>query len=185
MADKRARNLIRAIDAARARPLNQIVYGLGIPNVGEHTAAVLSAEMGSIEHLMDATVNQLAEIHEVGPIVAEAIHTFFATPSTRKLIEKLRSSGVTFPVAAKRTGPGPLSGKTFVLTGTLERSTRSIVKSAIEELGGRVSGSVSKKTDYVVVGENPGSKLVKAKELGVAVLNESEWEELHEHARES
>jgi len=185
MGDKRARNLIAAIDAARARPLSQIVYALGIPNVGEHTAAVLSDEMGSVDHLLEATVEQLAEIYEVGPIVAEAIHTCFATPSTRKLIEKLKASRVVFPAAAKRSGQGPLSGKTFVLTGTLKRSTRKIVKSAIEELGGRVTGSVSKNTDYIVAGDNPGSKLLKAKELGVAVLNEAEWEELHDHARKS
>lgn len=185
MADKRADNLIAALRAARVRRLSQIVYALGIPNVGEHTAAVLATELGSIRHLMEATVDRLAKIHDVGPVVAAGIHSFFANPSTRDMIEKMKSFGVIFPEAARKPETLPLSGKTFVLTGTLARSSRDQIKSAIEDLGGRVTGSVSKKTTYIVSGDSPGSKLMKAKELGVAVLNEAEWEELRNHARES
>lgn len=183
MADKRAQNIIDAIEAARHRPLNQVIMALGIPNVGEHLASVLAKEFGSIDALMNADRGRLTQVREVGPIVAEAIVTFFESERVREIVRKMREHGVEFPEAKRQAGPQPLSGKTFVITGTLEKYSRDDAKALIEELGGRVTGSVSKKTDYVLAGADPGSKLEKARELGVKVLSENDWEELLHHAR--
>lgn len=185
MADKRAQNVIDAIEAARHRPLERIIAALGIPNVGEHLASVLASEFGSLDALMKADRERLANVREVGPIVADAIATFFASERVREIIAKLRANGMEFPMAEQVSGPAPLAGKTFVLTGTLERYSRDEAKKRIERLGGRVTGSVSKKTDYVVAGADPGSKLDKARQLNVTILDESEWEALLNDAGES
>jgi DNA ligase (NAD+) len=185
MADKRAQNIIDAIEAARHRPLNQVIMALGIPNVGEHLARVLGKEFGSIDALMNADRERLTKVREVGPIVAEGIATFFEARRVRDIIRKMREFGVEFPEASRQSGPQPLLGKTFVLTGALEKYSRDDAKARIEQLGGRVTGSVSKKTDYVVAGTDSGSKLDKARELGVRVLSESDWEELLRDAGKS
>jgi DNA ligase (NAD+) len=178
MADRRAQNLIEAIERARQRPLPRILVALGIPNVGEHLAGVLAAEFGSIEALSQADEERLGQVREVGPVVARSICSFLASAGVRESLAKMRLHGVVFPHADRPTGSRPLSGKTFVLTGTLERYSRQDAKARIELLGGKVTGSVSKKTDYLIAGRDPGSKHARALELGVTVLSESAWEEL-------
>jgi DNA ligase (NAD+) len=176
LADKRVDNLLAAIERARHRPLNQIIFALGIPNVGEHTATVLSSELGSMAALKSATAAELAAIRDVGPIVAESIAGFLGSDSTQKLLAKMAQHGVVFPASEKRAASGPLSGMTFVITGTLEGLSRGEARRRIEALGGRVSGSVSGNTSFLLAGLKAGSKLDRAQELGVRVLNQSEWE---------
>src|SRR5207248_7509888 len=149
----------------------------GIRFVGERTAEFLSEHFGSLDALMKASEEELQEVNEVGPRIAKSMVEFFQEPRNRELVEQLRKAGLTFAGKKKERGT-KLTGKTFVLTGTLSRYSRDEAKKLIEDAGGRVSGSVSKKTDYVVAGADAGSKLDKAKELGVAVIAENEMEEL-------
>jgi DNA ligase (NAD+) len=171
-AEKSASNLLQAIETARHAELYRLIFGLGIRHVGEATAKLLARHFGSIEPLREASVEELEEIREVGPEVAGSIHEHFRDPERRKelrsLLEQLK---VRKPDRATQ-GPGPLAGKTFVLTGTLPTLGRSEATKLIEDAGGRVSSSVSKKTDFVVAGEEAGSKLDKARELGVPVIGE-------------
>ena len=175
MAEKSAANLVAALEKSKTTTFARFLYGLGIRQVGETTAKDLAHHFGSIDRLMDASVDQLLEVDDVGPIVAESIHTFFAQPHNREVIEQLRAAGITWPendgTAAR--SPKPLAGRTFVLTGTLPKLAREDAKAAIEEAGGKVTGSVSKKTDFVVAGEEAGSKLDKARELGIEVIDET------------
>ena len=175
MAEKSAANLVAALEKSKTTTFARFLYGLGIRQVGETTAKDLAHHFGSIDRLMDASVDQLLEVDDVGPIVAESIHTFFAQPHNREVIEQLRAAGITWPendgTAAR--SPKPLAGRTFVLTGTLPTLAREDAKAAIEEAGGKVTGSVSKKTDFVVAGEEAGSKLDKARELGIEVIDET------------
>jgi DNA ligase (NAD+) len=159
------------IAASKKLPLERVIYGLGIRLVGERTAQFLAEHFGSLDAIMNASAEQLEEVNEVGPRIAESIVEFFADEHNRKLVSDLRKAGLTFTGQKKEKGT-KLAGKTFVLTGTLERHTRDEAKKMIEDAGGRVSGSVSKKTDYVVAGSDAGSKLDKARELGVAVVGE-------------
>lgn len=176
MGDKLAENLLAAIDKARHPALPKLIAALGIPGVGEHIARVLADAFGSIDAIRGASVEDLQAVREIGPIVASAIHQFFSLPETVALLEKLRRGGMVFPShAAQDAGAQPLAGKTFVLTGTLASMTRDEARARIEALGGRVTGSVSKKTDVVVAGSEAGSKLDKARELGVTVWGESEF----------
>ena len=174
--DKSAENLLAEIEQSRKLPLERVIFGLGIRFVGERTAEFLAEHFGSMDALMSASVEELEEVNEVGPRIAESIHEFFAEPSNRKLVERLRKF-LTFKGVKKQRGTA-LAGKTFVLTGTLPNYSRDAAKKMIEDAGGKVSGSVSKKTDYVVAGEDAGSKLDKARELGVSVIDEAEMEEL-------
>jgi DNA ligase (NAD+) len=174
--DKSAENLLGEIEQSRKLPLERVIYGLGIRFVGERTAEFLSEHFGSMDALMDASIEELQEVNEVGPRIAASIHEFFAEPRNRKLVERLRKY-LTFTGKKRQRGTA-LAGKTFVLTGTLANYSRDAAKKLIEDAGGKVSGSVSKKTDYVVAGDDPGSKLDKAKELGVKVVNEAEMEKL-------
>ena len=169
---KTADALLLEIQKSKSVPLNRVLYGLGIRFVGERTAQLLADEFGSMDALMAASREQLERVNEVGPRVAQAIREFFDEAKNRDLIEKLRSAGLTF-TAEKRKKSSRLEGITFVLTGTLPNLTREDVKAKIEAAGGRVSGSVSKKTHYLVAGEEAGSKLNKARELGVNVLDEA------------
>ncbi len=153
-----------------------MIFGLGIRFVGERTAEFLSEHFGSMDALMKASVEELQEVNEVGPRIAESIHEFFAETRNRKLVERLRKY-LTFTGKKKERGTA-LAGKTFVLTGVLANYSRDAAKKLIEDAGGKVTGSVSKKTDYVVAGDDPGSKLDKAKELGVKVIDEKEMEKL-------
>jgi DNA ligase (NAD+) len=176
MGDKSAQNVLDEIEASKKLPLERVIYGLGIRMVGERTAQFLAEHFGSMDALMDASEEELQNVTEVGPRIANSIIEFFREPSNRKLIDRLRASGLTFTGKKKERGT-KLAGKTFVLTGTLTRP-RDMVKKMLEDAGGRVSGSVSKKTDYVVAGADAGSKLDKANELGVPVISEKEMEEL-------
>lgn len=176
-ADKSAQNILDEIDGSKQLPLERVIYGLGIRMVGERTAQFLAEHFGSMEALANATVEELQDVNEVGPRIAESLAEFFGNPANRKLIERLGKAGLAFKGQKKERGT-KLAGKTFVLTGTLAKYTRDEAKKMIEDAGGKVSGSVSKKTDYVVAGSDAGSKLDKAKELGVAVIDEKEMEEL-------
>ena len=177
MGDKSAQNVLDEIDNSRKLPLERVIYGLGVRFVGERTAQFLAEHFGSMDALMEASEEQLQEVNEVGPRIAQSIGEFFAEPKNRDLVKKLREAGLKFSGKKKERGT-KLAGKTFVLTGTLERYSRDQAKKVLEAAGGRVSGSVSKKTDYVVAGSDAGSKLDKAKELGVTVIGEKEMDEL-------
>ena len=177
MGEKSADNVLAEIEASKKLPLERVIYGLGIRFVGERTAQFLAEHFGSLDAIMNASAEQLEEVNEVGPRIAESIVEFFGDEHNRKLVSDLRKAGLTFAGQKKEKGT-KLAGKTFVLTGTLERHTRDEAKKMIEDAGGRVSGSVSKKTDYVVAGSDAGSKLDKARELGVSVIGEEELEGL-------
>jgi DNA ligase (NAD+) len=174
MGDKLAQNLLKAIDRSRKPSLANLIYALGIRNVGTHLAAILARRFKSIGHLAGQSVEDLTQVQEVGPVVAQSIHNFFHNPKNLKVLEKLKSGGVIFPVEEAEDADTPLAGKTFVLTGGLHAFTRDEARKIIERLGGRVSSSVSKKTDYVVVGKDPGSKYDDARRLGVKTLSEED-----------
>ena len=178
MGDKSAANIIAAIEAAKRTTFARFVYALGIRNVGEHLSRVLERELaGDIQRFMTSTIDELITIDEVGPIVAECVVRFWSDSTNRSIVEACLAAGVKLdePVVL----PGlDLSGKTFVFTGSLEQFTRSQAKEMVENLGGRASGSVSTKTDYVVAGPGAGSKLKKAEELDITVLSENEFLEL-------
>jgi DNA ligase (NAD+) len=175
MGDKSAQNVLNEIRKSKDLPLERVIYGLGIRMVGERTAQFLAEHFGSMEALESAGVEELQDVNEVGPRIAESIVEFFGIAANRKLVERLREAGLTLSGQKKQPGT-KLAGKTFVLTGTLAHLTRDEAKKMIEDAGGKVTGSVSKKTDYVVAGADAGSKLDKAKELGVKVIDEKEMQ---------
>jgi DNA ligase (NAD+) len=178
MAEKSAQNLLEEIAASKKQPLSRLIYALGIQFVGERTGQLLAENFSSLEELEKAKPEDLEKIVEVGPKVSESIVEFFSEPANRKLIKKLHSAGVR-PTAEKREIKSQkLAGKSFVFTGALEHRSREEAGELVQQHGGKLSGSVSKKTDYVVVGADPGSKYDKAKELGVTVLTEAEFEKL-------
>lgn len=170
--EKSAQTLLDEIERSKKVPLARVLLGLGIRFVGERTSQLLAAHFGSMDALMTASLDELEAVNEVGPKVAQAIGEFFAEPKNRALVERLREAGLTF-TAEKRVTSSTLEGLTFVLTGTLPNLTREAAKERIESAGGKVSGSVSKKTNYVVAGEEAGSKLDKANSLGVPVVDEA------------
>jgi len=178
VADKSASNLLASIEAAKRRDFSRLIHGLGIRHVGVTAARALAHRFRSLDTLQHVTKEELAEVEDVGPVMAETITQFFADPRNRELIERLRSAGVT---TEEKEAPsptpteGPFAGKTVVLTGTLERFTRTEARQIIERLGGRCTSSVSRKTDYVIAGTDPGSKLTRAQNVGVTVLTESEF----------
>jgi DNA ligase (NAD+) len=176
MGDKSAENVLREIEASKKLPLERVIYGLGIRFVGERTAQFLAEHFGSMDEIINASEEELQQVSEVGPRIAQSIGEFFQEPRNRELAEQLRKAGLMFSGKKKERGT-KLAGKTFVLTGTLTRP-RDQVKKMIEDAGGRVSGSVSKKTDYVVAASDAGSKLDKAKELKVSVIGEKELDAL-------
>ena len=177
MGDKSAQNILDEVAKSKSAPLERVIYGLGIRFVGERTAQFLAEHFGSLDAIMKASAEELQEVNEVGPRIAESIAEFFSDEHNRQLVNDLRKAGLTLTGQKKEKGT-QLAGKTFVLTGTLARHSRDEAKKKIEDAGGRVSGSVSKKTDYVVAGSDAGSKLDKARELGVAVIDEEEMEAL-------
>jgi DNA ligase (NAD+) len=173
MGDKSAQNVLAALEKSKATTLPRFLYGLGIRHVGESTARDLARHFGKLDGVMDAGVEQLLQVPDVGPIVAESVHAFFQQPHNREVIEQLRACGVHWEEGEPAVqAHKPLSGKTVVLTGTLPTLSRDEAKELLEAAGAKVAGSVSKKTDYVVAGAEAGSKLDKARELGVAVLDE-------------
>jgi len=177
MGDKSAENILREIGNSKKLPLERVIFGLGIRFVGERTAQFLAEHFGDMDALMDASEEELQQVEEVGPRIAKSIIEFFSEPKNRELVEELRAAGLNMRGKKKERGT-KLVGKTFVLTGTLVHYSRDQAKKLIEDAGGKVTGSVSKKTDYVVAGTEAGSKLDKAKELGVRVINEDEMKGL-------
>ncbi|HEU4416333.1 MAG TPA: NAD-dependent DNA ligase LigA [Candidatus Angelobacter sp.] len=175
--EKSIDNLLAEIENSRKLPLERVILGLGIGQVGTRTAELLAEHFGSMDELMKATPEQLQEVNDVGPSVSASIREFFDEPHNRELVKRLEKYGLTLKGIKKVRGTS-LAGKTFVLTGTLPNYSRDAAKKLIEDAGGKVSGSVSKKTDYVVAGDDAGSKLDKAKELGVAVIDEKQMEKL-------
>jgi len=174
MADKSAQNLLQALEKSKSTTLPRFLFGLGIRHVGEATAKELARHFGKLDAIMDASEEQLLEVSDVGPIVAKSIRTFFDQPHNREVVEQLRACGVHWTEGEPAArAPQPLSGKTFVITGTLPTLSRDEAKDMVEAAGGKVAGSVSKKTDYVVAGSEAGSKLTKAQELGVTVIDET------------
>jgi DNA ligase (NAD+) len=172
MAEKSARNLHRAVDGSKTRGLSRLLNALGIRMVGERAAQLLAARFGTMERLLAASEDEINDIYGIGPHIAQAVTGFLAEPRNRATIERLARAGVVMAEAGHTEGPKPLEGKTLVLTGGLATLTRDQAKDLIIRLGGRVTGSVSKKTDYVVVGEDAGSKADDAKRLGVTTLDE-------------
>ena len=177
MADKSAANILAAIDASRHRPLDRLLFALGIRFVGEHIARVLVEAFPAIEKLLAADVDTLTQVREIGPQVAQSVRSFFTTPENLKVIARLRQAGIDMAPAAAAQGT-LLSGKSVVLTGTLTSFTRQEAEKLIIALGGRPSSTVSSQTSYVVAGEAPGSKLDKARKLGITVLNETQFKEM-------
>jgi DNA ligase (NAD+) len=174
MADKSAQNLLAALEKSKQTTLPRFLFALGIRHVGEATARDLARHFGTLDAIMDASVQQLLEVPDIGPVVAESIHTFFQQPHNREVVEQLRACGVTWEEGKPAArAPKPLVGKTIVLTGTLPTLSRDEAKDLLEAAGAKVAGSVSKKTDYVIAGGEAGSKLDKAQELGVPVLDEN------------
>ncbi|MGA8513289.1 MAG: NAD-dependent DNA ligase LigA [Burkholderiaceae bacterium] len=179
MAEKSATNLLQALDKSKQTTLPRFLFGLGIRHIGEATAKELARHFGSLDAIMDASVEQLLEVADVGPIVAQSVRTFFDQPHNREVVEQLRACGITWPEGAPAVQtPKPLEGKTFVITGTLPTLSRDEAKDLLEAAGAKVAGSVSKKTDYLLAGADAGSKLDKARELGVAVIDEETMRKL-------
>ena len=175
MGERSAQNLVDALEKSRHTTLGRFLYALGIRHVGEATAKALARHFGNVDRLMDATVEQLIEVADVGPVVAQSLRTFFDQPHNREVVEQLRACGLTWDEhdGVPDAGPQPLAGLTLVLTGTLPTLGRNEAKDLIEAAGGKVSGSVSKKTHYVVAGAEAGTKLEKAQALGLSILDEA------------
>lgn len=174
MARKSAQNLVRAIDASKSQPLERVVFGLGIRLVGKTVARDLAESLGSMQALMDADPERLVGIDSIGPGIAESVQAFFSKERNRELVKRLAEIGLKMEIEPRETGDGQLEGLTFVLTGTLPTLTRQEAAERIERSGGKVTGSVSKRTDYVVAGESAGSKLDKARTLGIPVIGQDE-----------
>ncbi len=181
MAKKSASNVLSQIEESKSRDLWHLIYGLGIRHVGERTAGILARQFGSLERLAGATVEELDDVHEIGLTMAQSIHDWFADAGNRELCERLTRAGVRTELEAQESAESTselFAGKVFVLTGTLPNMTRDEARELIEANGGRVTGSVSKKTHYVLAGAEPGSKLDKANQLGVTVLDEAEFKKM-------
>jgi DNA ligase (NAD+) len=180
MAKKSASNVLAQIEASKSRNLDNLIYALGIRHVGDRTAGILAGHFGSLEALSKATIEEIDEIPEIGLTVAQSVRDWFDDAGNVALCERLRAAGVQSEI--KRAARAPVderfAGRQFVLTGTLDNFTRDEARSFIEERGGRVTSSVSKKTDYVVAGKEAGSKLDKAQTLGVTVIDEAAFKEM-------
>ncbi len=172
MAAKSAANLIAALERSKATTVARFLYALGIREVGEATAQALATHFGTLEALQAADEQALQEVPDVGPVVAAHVHAFFREKHNHDVINRLLQAGIHWPEVAPRREAAPLSGRSFVLTGTLEGFSRNKAKARLEALGAKVTGSVSGKTDYVVAGADPGSKLVKARELDVPIIDD-------------
>jgi DNA ligase (NAD+) len=179
MGEKSAANLVQAIEKSRDTTLPRFLFALGIRDVGEATALALAQHFGTLEKLLDASAGEVQQVQDVGPVVAAHVAAFFGSAEHREVIARLRERGVRWPDVVRPSVAGqPFAGMTFVITGTLESMSREEAQEALVALGGKVSGSVSRKTRYVIAGADPGSKLKKASELGVEVLDEPKFLEL-------
>jgi DNA ligase (NAD+) len=180
MGEKSAQNLLDGIAASKDRGLGRLLAGLGIPMVADSMADLLAQEFGAIDGLMTATDERLAQVEGIGPERARHIHEYFQSPTGRQLIAEFRELGLKLTEEQRQrpADTADLTGKSFVVTGTLEKYEREEIEALIRQLGGKPTGSVSKKTDYVIAGAKAGSKLDKAKQLGVVVLTEAEFEKL-------
>jgi DNA ligase (NAD+) len=178
MGEKSAQNLVEAIAASKNTTLSRFLSALGIPEVGEATAKTLARHFKSVDNLMDATLDELQKVRDIGPEMAAAIRGYFEDPENRAGVRALLDAGICPEAPLSTENEGPFTGKSVVLTGALQSMTREEAKAAIERAGGKVSGSVSRKTDYVVAGEDAGSKLKKATELDVKILDETAFKEL-------
>ncbi|MBM3311997.1 MAG: NAD-dependent DNA ligase LigA, partial [Candidatus Aminicenantes bacterium] len=180
MGPKSARNLVEEISKSKGRDVGRLMFALGIRHVGERLARTLAEHFGDLDALAAASADDLLAVEDVGPVVAESIVFFFAQPENRALVERLREAGLAFRTQAQKpsSGPQPLAGKTFVLTGRLERFSREEARAAVEARGGRVADSLTSKTSALVAGADPGSKLDKARKLGVPVVSEAEFRKL-------
>jgi DNA ligase (NAD+) len=177
IADKSAQNILDNIEASKSRPLGRILFGLGIRHVGERLAEALAVAFGSVDRLMGASSEELLAVEGVGPEIAASVQAYFAEPRNRELIEKLRAAGVRLSEERAETA-GPLAGLVLVATGRLERYSRQQIEERIRQLGGIVGDSVTKKTSYVIVGADAGSKAEKAARLGIPTLSEQAFETL-------
>jgi DNA ligase (NAD+) len=175
MAEKSAQNFLDGIEASKSRDLWRLIFGLGILHVGAGVAKSLGKTFATLDELMEQPLDRLIETEDVGGVIAQSLFAWFGDSRNRDLIERLRKAGLNFNSALYKaeSALGPFSGKTFVLTGTLPTMTREEAAAKIESLGGKVSSSVSKKTDYVLAGEEAGSKLEKAQKLGVKIIDEA------------
>lgn len=182
-----ATNLVRAIEASKDRPLSKLIFGLGIDHVGGTVAATLARRFGSLAALADASPEEIAEIDGIGPEIAGSVHEWFTDADNQDLVRRLGAAGVTIE-DADAGGPDlpqTLDGMTFVITGTLEGFTRDEAKTAVVDRGGKVTGSVSARTRALIAGENAGSKLARARELGVPVLDADGFSDLLDHGEEA
>jgi DNA ligase (NAD+) len=177
MGQKSAENFIAGLEASKSRDLWRLIFGLGILHVGTGGAKALARAFPTLDDIAAAGIEQLKTIEDIGEVIAKSVAAWFSDPRNRNLIERLRKAGLNFrsSIYQEGAGVGPFSGKTFVLTGTLPTLKRAEASEMIESRGGKASGSVSKKTDYVLAGEDAGSKLAKAKKLGVPIIDEAEF----------
>jgi DNA ligase (NAD+) len=180
MGDKLVGNILSSIEASKTRPLNRVIFALAIRHVGEHTAEVLADHYGSLERLMNAPVEELAAVYEVGQTTAESIYEFFQDADNRSTVERMVAAGLRPQASDAQARSDRFAGKTFVFTGALTLFTRESAELTVKQNGGRASGSVSKSTSYVVAGEGAGSKLEKAQKLGVPVLTEEQFQQMLE-----
>ena len=176
--DKSIANLLGSIEKSKQPALERLIYALGIKGVGEHMARLLAKRFGSIEKLMEMDEQGLLNVHEIGPETARSIVDFFREPRNLDVLEKLKSAGVVFGIEEGAAGKGALSGKVFLFTGALSSFTRDEAKDLVESLGGEAASSVSKKVDFVVAGEEAGSKYDKAKKLGLTIINEEQFRKM-------
>jgi DNA ligase (NAD+) len=174
MADKSARNVIDSIEASKTRPLWRFIAALGIRHIGGQSAQILAEYFGSLDALISADQEQLAEIDQIGPIMAQSVYEYFHNPKNISVINEFMSAGVKLQKPAKKRSD-KMAGKTFVITGTLGNFTRQQAEQAVKQAGGKTSSSVSKKTDFVLAGENPGSKLDKAHQFGIKIIKEEDF----------
>jgi len=167
--------VLASLEASKKRPLAQLYFALGIPNVGEETAAILARQFTGIDKLAAATAEELMNIPSIGPKISDGILAFFRQPQNVRIIEKLRAAGVAMESAEQPAGDLPLSGTEFVITGKLELSGRQEMEARIRALGGKAASDVTRRTNYLVAGGDPGSKLARAQSLGIKILNEQEF----------
>jgi DNA ligase (NAD+) len=176
--EKSIDNILNSIEASKQKPFDKVIYAIGIRHVGDRTAKILAKQFKNIDNLLNAGQEDIEKIYEIGPRIAESVYDFFRTKGNLEIIRKLRAAGLKFETDASEASSDKFSGLTFVLTGTLEKYKREEAQEIIESLGGKTSSSVSKKTDYVLAGTEAGSKLAKAKSLGVKIIDEAEFEKM-------